>query len=150
MLLIASVTVFAQEEDEAIEELTEVPSLDDLLERPKDIKIDRIDDFKNSSFDLYDKVIETRKAGEENGWPEQGVQIGEFSDEYLSLVKSTALMAKEIKSVPKLKLIFATKNFAASKKAIAHSAAHIKYMRSQFSDEEWKEVEAKRAGGGGE
>ena len=142
LMLFVSVSVFAQEEEDAtIEELDSPPSLDELLERPKDIKVESIDLFKNASFDLYDKVIETRKEGEANGWPDQGRDVVMYGKEYRKLVAATAVMAKDIKSVPKLKLIFATKNFVASKKALTHSAAHIKYMRAQYSDEEWNAIE---------
>ena len=141
LMLFVSVSVFAQEEDEAIEELDEVPSLDELLERPKDIKVPSVDEFKNASFNLYDKVIEVRKAGEADGWPEQGIKVARFGKEYLMLVKATVVMAKDVKTVPKLKLPFAIKNFVQSKKAISHSSAHIRYMKEQFSAEEWAKFE---------
>jgi hypothetical protein len=153
LMLSFSFTAFAQDEGddgEAIEELSEVPSLDELLERPKDIKVESIDKFKNASFDLYDKVIETRKAGESDGWPDQGVKVASFYKEYFGLVKATVIMAKDIKSVPKLKLIFATKNFIASKRAISHSSAHIRYMKEQFTAEQWAEYEGMLAADEGE
>lgn len=140
-MLFVSVTAFAQEEDAAIEELDETPTLDELLERPKDIKVPTVDEFKNASFNLYDKVVEVRKAGETDGWPEQGIKVARFGKEYLMLIKATVLMAKDVKTVPKLKLPFAIKNFVQSKKAISHSSAHIRYMKEQFSAEEWAKFE---------
>jgi len=141
-MLFASYAVLAQEDDAAIEELDAPPSLDELLTRPNDIKVPIVDDFKNASFNLYDKVIEARKAGEAGGWgDEQGLKVAKFTPEYLKLIKATVVMAKDIKTVPKLKLPFAIKNFVSSKKAISHSNAHIKYMKSQYSAEQMAKYE---------
>jgi hypothetical protein len=138
-----SFAVFGQDEvaDAEVEELSEVPSLDELLERPKGIKVESVDAFSKASFDLYDKVIETRKAGEADGWPDQGIKVARFGKEYLMLVKATVELAMDIKSVPKLKLIPATIRFASAKKAISHSSAHIRYMKEQFTAEQWAEYE---------
>jgi hypothetical protein len=145
-ILFASFAVMAQEEAEAeIEELDAPPSLDELLEQPKDIKVEIVDNFTKASFDFYNKVIEVRKAGEANGWPEQGVKVATFGKEYFGLAKAAIMLAKDIKTVPKLKIPFAMKNFIMSKKALSHSSAHIKYMKSQFSAEDWAAYEAMAA-----
>jgi len=140
-MLFASFAIMAQDDAE-IEELDAPPSLDELLLRPNDIKVPIVDDFKNASFNLYDKVIEARKNGETGGWSdEQGLKVAKFTPEYLKLIKATVIMAKDIKTVPKLKLPFAIKNFVNSKKAISHSNAHIKYMKSQYTAEQMAKYE---------
>jgi hypothetical protein len=141
MMLFASVAIYAQD-DEGVEELDEVPSLDELLERPNDSGISEVDNFKNASFNLYDKVIETRKAGEENGYSEQGTKIVSYGKEVLMVIKTSVELGKNIKKLkPKLKLPKAIPAFITAKKALSHSRAHIKYMKSQFTEEELAEFE---------
>ncbi|MEQ9231597.1 MAG: hypothetical protein RIF46_13015 [Cyclobacteriaceae bacterium] len=140
MMLWASVALFAQDDD--VEELDEVPSLDELLERPEDSGIAEADNFKNAAFNLYDKVIATRKAGEENGWTEQGTKIVSYGKEVIMVIKTSVELGKNVKKLsPKTKLPKAIKGFIVAKKSLSHSRAHIQYMKSQFSEEELKEFE---------
>lgn len=140
MMFWASAALYAQDDD--IEELDETPSLDELLERPDNSGVAEVDAFKNASFDLYDKVISSRKAGEENGYAEQGKAIVAYGKEVLIVIKTSVELGKNIKKLkPKTKLPKAIKGFVVSKKALSHSRAHIKYMKSQFTEEELAEFE---------
>jgi hypothetical protein len=147
-MFFATAFIYAQDDEAEIEELDEVPSLDDIIDRPGDSGSSQADDFKNAVFDLYDKVIESRIAGEANGYAEEGPKLVSYGLEVGQLIKSFGILMRNRNNLDgnrlqkgKAYLFLST----SVRKALAQTLAHYKYMKSQFTDEEWAAMEMEAA-----
>jgi len=95
-----------------------VQAQDEVIERPEDVKSPKIDGWKNASFDLYDKVREVESQAGADAEYDAVAGLGTLTDEIIVLLGKSAIMLKEVKTAPKLKLLKYTKSVKDSGKAL--------------------------------
>jgi hypothetical protein len=95
-----------------------VQAQDEVIERPADVKNPKIDNWKAASFDMYDKIREIKKQDEESEDFDAAAELGTLTGDLVVLLGKSALMFKEVKSAPKIKLLKYTKSVKDSTKAL--------------------------------
>lgn len=112
MLLGSAFAVHAQDEEEK--------PIDMDMSRPKDIKLANLDSWKNSVFDIYDKVMAEKKKADADGSYDPSEQLKLSTGEIVLLAGKSALMLNEAKNAGKIKQVRAIPVIAKCKKALTH------------------------------
>lgn len=98
---------------------------DEVIERPADVKNPKIDNWKNASFNMYDEVLAIKTQAAENADYDASSQLKTLTDELIILLPQSAIMFKEVKSAPKIKLLKYTKSVKESTKALKWSKQYV-------------------------
>jgi len=132
--LATTFTVTAQEE--------EIPEIKEFNRPSNSSGIKQADKVVEAAYNFYDKVIETRKKGDENGYQEEGMSIFRFEKEGGKLVMETAKLTEGGLKGGFVNKKKAQLNLGKATLAVNHALKQIKYMKSQFTPEEQAELES--------
>lgn len=102
-----------------------------VLEKPKDIKVQEFDEFKNSSFNIYEKSMHYKKMadGEEGLTAEDLTGAKKLKSDVATLSKKAdALLEKAKKVSPKTKSPAAIKNTKKSVDALNAAQKNLEYI----------------------
>lgn len=91
------------------------------IKRPKDIKMEALDSWKKSVFDLYDQVMEIKSKDDSDDTYDPAPELKTFTDEIVLLAGKSVLMVKEAKDAGKIKQLKSVPVIAKCKKALTHS-----------------------------
>lgn len=110
---------------------------DEKLVKPKDIKVHEFDDFKNSSFNIYEKSVHYKKMadGEEGLNAKDITEAKKLSEDVLTLSKKAdGLMDKAKNIKPKTKSPAAIKNTTKSVEALNKAKENLSYILDKSKD----------------
>jgi phosphate starvation-inducible protein PhoH len=102
-----------------------------VLEKPKDIKVQEFDEFKNSSFNIYDKSLHYKKMadGEEDLTAEDLIGAKKLSSDVKTLSKKAEALMDKAKNVsPKTKSPAAVKSTKKSVEALKEAQKNLEYI----------------------
>ncbi len=119
MILAMSWGLQAQEPEE------EVKEIDMEMTRPKDIKMANLDSWKNSVFDLYDRMMEIKKQDDADDAYDPSEDVKVKTGENVLLAGKSALMALEVKKAGKIQQVKSIPVLAKCKKS-THSVQAIR------------------------
>lgn len=108
-----------------------------MLEKPKDISILEFDDFKNSSFNIYEKSVHYKKMadGDEGLKAEDVTEAKKLKDDVATLSKKADDLIEKAKNVkPKTKSPAAIKNTKKSVDALNAAKDNLKYILDKNKD----------------
>ncbi len=120
VVVCAAIAVSAQEEGGKDKEK--------VLEKPKDINIQEFDDFKNSSFNIYEKSLHYKKMseGEEGLKVEDVTEAKKLKEDVVTLNKKADEVLEKAKNVkPKTKSPAAVKNTQKSVEALKEATKNL-------------------------
>lgn len=101
------------------------------LVKPKDINVHEFDDFKNSSFNIYEKSVHYKKMadGDEGLKAEDITEAKKLKDDVLTLSKKADGLIEKAKNVkPKTKSPAAVKNTKKSVEALNKAKENLSYI----------------------
>ncbi len=101
------------------------------MKRPKDIKMQSLDSWKNSVFDLYDDMMTEKSNAEADSSYDPAENIKVSAAEIVVLAGKSVLMLKEAKAAGKLKQARSIPVIAKCKKALSQCK---RYANSVLGD----------------
>lgn len=128
MLLSASFMAFAQDEEAAAEEK---PIITDIA-RPNDVKLPNFDGWKNSVFDLYEKMMGIKAQAEADPSFDAAENVRPSTGELILLAGKSILMVREAKQAPALKKV---KSIPAARNCVRALNMCKRYAKSVLGDE---------------